>query len=517
MFFRRTIVQMKTALRVLIVEDSEFDAQVMVSLLRKGGYDVTFQRVENGDAMAAALATRSWELVLADYNLPAFNAPAALALLQQTGLDLPFIIVSGGIGEDIAVASMKAGAHDYLMKGNLHRLAPAVERELREAANRRSQREAKRALLESELRYRLLWETCPDAVILMEPQGRVLFANPAVQTVFGYAPDELLGENLQLLLPERLRAPNPGVAAYLNSISRGQNWRAIETTGRRKDGAEIPIEASFSSMELNGHLHFVGFIRDITERKRAERELRENQEQFRIAREIQQRLFPKSAPALTGFDIAGASYPAEATGGDYFDYLPMLHNRLGIVVGDVTGHGVGPALLMAETRAYLRLLAGRREELGEILERANSILAEDVGSERYITLFLGRLDPGTRSLVYASAGHPAGYVLDESGAIKRTLKRTGIPLGMRLDTKYSSSQEIALVSGELILLLTDGIEEAIGPGDNLFGIDRVLEIVRANRAKPARDVVHALYEGTRQFTGYATQLDDITSIVVKVL
>lgn len=508
---------MKTPLRALIVEDSEFDAQVMVSLLRKGGYDVTFQRVESAQAMSSALSTGGWQLVLADYNLPTFNAPAALALLQGTGLDLPFIIVSGGIGEDIAVACMKAGAHDYLMKGNLHRLAPAVERELREAANRSSQREAKRALLESELRYRLLWESCPDAVILMEPEGGIHFANPAVQSVFGYAPEELVGQRLQLLLPERLRVQNTGVAAYLDSISPGRNWRAIETVGRRKDGVEIPIEASFSSMDLNGHPRFVGFIRDITERKRAERELRENQEQFRVARDIQQRLFPKSAPAFAGFDIAGSSYPAEATGGDYFDYLPMLHDRLGIVIADVTGHGVGPALLMAETRAYLRLLAGRREEVGEILERANSILAEDVGSERYITLFLGRLDPATRSLTYASAGHPAAYLLDASGAVKATLKRTGIPLGIRPDTKYLASPEISLESGELILLLTDGIEEAIGLGDNLFGIDRVLEVVRSNRAQPARDIVHALYEATRNFAGWAPQVDDITSIVIKVL
>jgi len=508
---------MKTPLRALIVEDSEFDAQVMVNLLRKGGYEVTAQRVEDVEAMRAALATGSWQLVLADYNLPTFNAPAALKLLQETGLDLPFIIVSGGIGEDIAVASMKAGAHDYLMKGNLHRLAPAVERELREAANRASQREAKRALLESELRYRLLWESCPDAVLLMDPEDRIHFANPAVKTVFGYTPEELLGQSLQLLQPESLRAQQAGVVPYLNSISRGQNWRAIETLGRRKDGAELPIEVSFSSMELNGQPHFVGFIRDITERKRAERELRENQEQFQVARDIQQRLFPKSAPATPAFDIAGASHPAEATGGDYFDYLPMLNDRLGIVVGDVTGHGVGPALLMAETRAYLRLLAGRREDVGEILERANSILAEDVGSERYITLFLGQLDPKTRSLVYASAGHPAGYILDAGGAVKATLKRTGIPLGMRPDTKYTAAPEIALAPGDLILLLTDGIEEASAPDDDLFGIERILEVARSHRQKPAREIVQALYEAARKFANYAPQVDDITSIVVKVI
>src|SRR3954468_12862077 len=411
----------RVPLRVLIVEDSEFDAQMIVSILRKGGYDVSFERVETAEELRKALHERAWDLILADYNLPEFDAPGALRVLQETALDLPFIIVSGGIGEDVAVSAMKAGAHDYLMKGNLSRLVPAVERELREAANRPSQREAKRALQETELRYRLLWETSPDAVILMDPLGVIHFANPAVKDVFGYTPEELMGKNLAALQPERLSIAHQGsVSRYLQAGLRRPNWRATETLARRKDGAEIPIEVSFSDMVLNGERRFVGFVRDITDRKRAEKELRQNKEQFRVAREIQQRLFPKSAPLLEGFDIAGATYPAEATGGDYFDYLPMLNDRLGIVVGDVTGHGVGPALLMAETRAYLRILAGRREDVGEILTRANGVLSEDVGNERFVTLFLARIDPKTRELVYASAGHPSGYILGPSGQIAKT-------------------------------------------------------------------------------------------------
>src|SRR5205814_2768091 len=191
--------------RALIVEDSEFDAQMMVNILRKGGYDVSYERVETAEALKHALTERKWDMILADYNLPEFDAPAALKIVQETGLDLPFIIVSGGIGEDIAVAAMKAGAHDYLMKGNLSRLVPAVERELREAANRASQREAKKALQESELRYRLLWETSPDAVILMDTESRIHFANPAVKEVFGYLPDEVIGQCLNWLQPDHPR------------------------------------------------------------------------------------------------------------------------------------------------------------------------------------------------------------------------------------------------------------------------------------------------------------------------
>src|SRR5258708_17989972 len=141
---------MKASLRALIVEDSEFDAQVLVSILRKAGYEVTFERIESAAALQAALSAKSWDLVLADYNLPEFNAPAALKILQDSGLDLPFIIVSGGIGEDIAVSAMEAGAHDYLMKGTLIRLAPAAEPELRQAANTASRLAAKPHVQNSE-------------------------------------------------------------------------------------------------------------------------------------------------------------------------------------------------------------------------------------------------------------------------------------------------------------------------------------------------------------------------------
>lgn len=509
---------MKAPLRVLVVEDSEFDAHMMISLLRKGGYEVTSERVETREAMKAALGSRTWDLVLSDYNLPDFNAPAALQMLKESALDLPFIIVSGGIGEDIAVDAMKSGAHDYLMKGNLHRLLPAVERELREAANRAGQREAKKALLESEHRYRMLWETAPDAVVLMDHDSIIHFANPAVREVFGYVPEEVIGKSLTMLQPEALRGSQE--TAFIQRFIHSPiqlNRRATETVGRRKDGVEIPIEVSFSEMSLNGERRFVGFIRDVTMRKRAEREIRESQEQFRVAREIQQRLFPKSAPLLEGFDIAGATYPAEATGGDYFDYLPMLNDRWGIIVADVTGHGVGPALLMAETRAYLRVLAGRREDVGEILTRANGVLAEDVGSERFVTLFLARLDPKERTLVYASAGHPPAYVLDAAGKVKQTLPRTGVPLGIQPDTKYLPAAEIKLESGDLLLALTDGIEESAAVDDSLFGIERLLEVVRARQKEPAQQIVHALYAASREFSQNTPQMDDVTAIVIKVL
>ena len=133
---------MTTPLRVLIVEDSEDDTALLVMELTRGGYEPIWERVQSEQSMNDALNKQRWDIVITDYAMPQFSAPAALALLQESGLDLPFIVVSGTIGEDVAVQTMKAGAHDYLMKDNLARLCPAIHRELRDAEVRRARRQA---------------------------------------------------------------------------------------------------------------------------------------------------------------------------------------------------------------------------------------------------------------------------------------------------------------------------------------------------------------------------------------
>jgi serine phosphatase RsbU (regulator of sigma subunit) len=372
---------MSQPLKILVVEDSEDDTILLLRELRRGDYEPAFERVDTPGAMRAALDRQPWDVVVADFSMPRFNALAALEVLKEKGLDVPFIIVSGTIGEELAVQAMRNGAQDYIMKGNLTRLVPAVQRELREAVERR-------------------------------------------------------------------------------------------------------------------------------ERKRAEDALRETEEQFRVAREIQQRLFPKVAPRFGPFEIAGASAPAEATGGDYFDYLPMADACLGIVVADVTGHGVGPALLMAETRAYLRTIVKSDPDLGKILTRANKMLADDIDFERYVTLMLVKLDARAKNLTYINAGHPTAYVLNEAGEVKALLKRTGAPLGVQQDTPYAAATAIDLSPGDLVLIPTDGMEEAISPNNELFGTDRLLDVAREHRNESAREILDALFSSVRDFSKDQPQSDD---------
>src|SRR6476660_4904932 len=124
---------MGTHLRILLIEDSEDDARLVLREIQRGGYEVEFERVETADAMRAALARQAWDLIICDFSLPHFSAPKALELLKKSGLDLPFIIVSGTIGEESAVNALKAGAHDFIIKGNFARLIPAIQRELKDA------------------------------------------------------------------------------------------------------------------------------------------------------------------------------------------------------------------------------------------------------------------------------------------------------------------------------------------------------------------------------------------------
>jgi PAS domain S-box-containing protein len=262
------------------VDDSPGDALLLARELERGGYEVKTARVDTPEAMAEALHRQPWDLVISDYFMPSFSGLAALKILQEADLDVPCILVSGKAGEETAVEVMKAGAQDFLLKGNMSRLNSAVRRELQEARIRRERKQIARALRSMEERFRLVAESSPNAIFIISEESSILFTNQAAERIFGYSVHEMVGQPITLLMPVPLRAAHAAAVGEYVKIGRRQltSWKGLERPGLHRDGRQIPLELSCSDFVENGKRLFVGIAHDITGRKQQEEELTRHRE-----------------------------------------------------------------------------------------------------------------------------------------------------------------------------------------------------------------------------------------------
>jgi two-component system cell cycle sensor histidine kinase/response regulator CckA len=288
-------------LRLLQIEDNESDAELIARELRRAGYEVTQTRVDTAEGMRTALRDSSWDAIVCDYQMPGFDAPAALEVLQETGRDIPFLVVSGAIGEEQAVAMMKAGAHDYLMKGNLARLGAAVERELRDAKTRAERRRALEALAQREAQLALAIEATETGVFDYHPQtGKVFCSNLARR---------------HLLLPDGMEPTLAGVLDGIHPEDRERVRRSVELALRPGGGGRYEEEYRMNTPaegeerwlsawgkvlhDTNGApARFVGVVRDVSEQKRAEREM-----QFQL--QLTSRITEQSTDCILLTDVHG--------------------------------------------------------------------------------------------------------------------------------------------------------------------------------------------------------------------
>ncbi|WP_224982071.1 SpoIIE family protein phosphatase [Geomonas agri] len=632
-------------LRVLIVEDSEDDALLLIFELRRGNYAPVSRRVETAEAMRKALEEENWDLVVSDYVLPGFTGLEALQVLRESGLDIPFIIVSGKIGEDTAVGAMKEGANDYLIKGNTSRLIPAIEREMQEAQVRRKKREAEAALVRSERRYKrlvaavtdyiytvtisegnvtrtshgpgclsvtgysdeeyqqnpFLWyqmiheedrpavtslteelragkeipsvehrirhkdgslrwvintvvpryseqgdliaydglisdiserkqaeeslrvqsaalEAAANAIVITDNNGVVLSVNEAFTRMTGYSPEEAVGRDLSFLKSDR---QDPGLYQDLwATIMAGKIWHG-ELVNRRKNGELYPEEQTITPvLDQDGQIrHFICIKQDITERKHAEHALLQNtsmHKEMEIARQIQLSLLPAAPPLLTGIDCAGRCVPASHIGGDYYDIL--LHGeRLDLVIADVSGHSVGAALIMVETRSVLRAQMPALDGPAQVVAALNEILHDDLSrAELFITMSYLSYHRTSGRLRYSNAGHPPPLLYRPEEERFFELDAEGLILGVQRRVAFDEPA-MQVERGDLLLLYTDGITETQSPSGELFGVQRLKGVLAREHRKTSAAIIDAVLDALRAFTGNTTFDDDISMLLLKFL
>jgi len=301
------------------------------------------------------------------------------------------------------------------------------------------------------------------------------------------------------------------ITAYFRSRSVTRPVALLaETAGHyaKEDfGARVDIRTGDELQALGDTFNRMGVqLRERLEMKRS----------LSLAREIQQMLLPKASPRIPGFEIAGRTIYCDETGGDYFDFIDLGSNRLGIAVGDVTGHGVGAALLMATARGVLRSQAARSGlTIGQLFADLNRHLVEDTSDTLFMTLFYGIIDAESRTLHYVSAGHGPGFLYNRLSGQFTELPSTGIPLGIMPETSYEAGQGRVLTEGEILLVGTDGIWETENPEGELFGIPRLHQAVASAAEGSSKEILASILAAVAGFRKDGPIRDDLTLIVVK--
>ncbi len=269
----------ETDLRVLIVEDSKIEAKFTANLLKKNGYAVVHERVETEEQMSTALDEHKWDIIISDYQMPDFDGMRALKVFQKYELDIPFILVSGKIGEETAVDLMKMGAHDYIMKGNTARLVPAIKSHLQDAANRRENLRLEKRLKESEAQYRGFFQNAHIGIFRCSENGALLDANLRMANAFGFENPQDFMKSIETLKPE-IHDLNTREARTVKLIELANQDDHCEASFHRADGSIMEAKINVWAIQEDPEkpVYLEGIVEDITKQKEMERKLREMEE-----------------------------------------------------------------------------------------------------------------------------------------------------------------------------------------------------------------------------------------------
>ncbi|OEU82353.1 MAG: hypothetical protein BA873_12810 [Desulfobulbaceae bacterium C00003063] len=368
-------------------------------------------------------------------------------------------------------------------------------------------KEAEEKLRKSEEKYRQIVETAGEGFLLMDESFKIVDLNSAYTKMVGCSREELIGQSPFTVDNEKYRQFWPASREKTSN----EIFREFECQISSCDGRVVPVLIHANTLrsdsgEIVGNM---AFITDMTEQKKA----------LSLAGEVQRSLLPDKVPYVQGLDIAGHSVPCDEVGGDYYDFLwDGVDSPFTVVVGDISGHGVGAALLMSSARAFLRMRASQPGTITDIVMAINLHLTEDVyATGRFMTLFYFTIDEDRNSIEWIRAGHDPALIYDPDEDRFEELRGPGMALGVDQDYAYRSHRRFGLKPGLVIASGTDGIWEGCNKNGEMFGKERFKDIIRRNSMERAQTILDMVFQEHVHFSWGVSPEDDITLVIVKVV
>jgi PAS domain S-box-containing protein len=505
------------ALKVLVVDDTATNRQILRVFLTKLGYLVDLAE----DGAQAVDRFQSWQpdIVLMDVMMPVMDGYEAARAIKKMCGDrwVPIVFVSALDKEENLVMGLDAGGDDYLHKPVsfvvLHAKLRSLERSIH----------TQRALDESRRRTQAISDNVVDAIVTIDEQGVIQTVNAATSRIFGYAPDEMLGREVGMLMPEDYRGAHAAqMARYLSGGPPhivGKGARGVE--GLRKDGSVFPLDVGIAELRFEGRRLFVGILRDVTAARAAEQRLRENAERLQryhdaqeeentLAQHIMERQM--SRPGLADPSIRHWIAPAANFSGDIIAVARTPDHRLFVLLADATGHGLAAAISVLPVLTMFYGLVEQDYPLGYIVMEINRQLCATMPSGRFVAASLLCLDEDKRFAQLWQGGMPPLLLLDGQGNTKTCFSARHLPLGIiDFDEDMAEMTEVELQPGEQFALFSDGLVEATDAGGAQFGLNRLCEVLaKAPSAQRIDAVRNAIYA----HAGVGPLHDDVSLLLV---
>jgi len=359
-------------------------------------------------------------------------------------------------------------------------------------------------------------EISGDAIITSDLDGVIMMFNEGAETIFRREALDALGEDMFGLLFSK----KDDVLEVKDGLRDEGHIRDRESKIVMEDKTEVYLEVTISkTRDARGHeTALVALIRDITPRKRLEEERLQNervQHEMRIARGVQLTMLPDRPPRVDAADIAARIEFCDDIGGDLFDFSHPRSGKLGVSIGDVSAHGVGPAIVMSSAKAMMNTLEQYTEDLEHMFFLLNNLLEKTTEDDRFITMFYGLIDVDRKRMEYVNAGHDPPIVYRPAKGVFEELQSTGMLLGILPNERFRLGEHVYFEAGDLVLLTTDGLWEAADPDGDAFGKQRTFDLLREVHEQPCQEILDELFRRVDEHCGGLPAKDDQTAVLFK--